>query len=179
MYHRWRKGGDHTENTRSSLEPTDIVHQSMHTSSDTTRCNPHLAGDAHSAVWMEQTCTEMNISRAPKGQVLHDAYFKYRGNDGIRQNKNLFDGLRRMKRGIDLRSSICCATMQYRATSSKSIASTRTAVPHWIFSQNARKLRKKSLNFTIWRIASPNCRHIHPWYRINAKRKIVEKHKNR
>jgi len=64
------------ENTRSSLEPTDIVHHSMHIPSDTTRWTPHRAGDAHSAVWMEQTSAGTNISRAPKGRGLHDARFK-------------------------------------------------------------------------------------------------------
>jgi len=102
MYHRWRKGGDHTENTRSSLEPTDIVHHSMHTPSDTTRWTPHLAGDAHSAVWVEQSSAETNISRGPTGRFLHDACLKADSNDGIRLEVSLPDDSCQFKRRIDL-----------------------------------------------------------------------------
>ena len=56
----------------------------MHTPSDTTRWTPHLAGDAHSAVWMEQTSAETNISHAPKGRVLHAARLEAESNDIMR-----------------------------------------------------------------------------------------------
>jgi len=160
MYHRWRKGGDHTENTHSSLEPTDIAHQRMHTPSNTTRWTPHLAGDAHSAVWMEQTSAETNISRAPKGRVSRDVCFKADSNDRIRQYVRLLDESRKFKRRIDLHLSMGYARMHHLAPSSKSIPSTITVISHWIPSQNAEKLRKESSNLFIWRIASANCRHM-------------------
>ena len=132
----------------------------MHTPSDTTRWTPHLADDAHSAVWMGQTSAETNISRAPKGQVLHDACLKADSNDGMRQCTRLSDESRRFKRRIDLRSSMGYARMHHRATSSKSISYTITVFSHWIFSQNERNFRKTSLNPIILRIESANSRHM-------------------
>jgi len=93
----------------------------MHTPSDTTRWIPHLTGDAHSAVWMEQTSAETNISRTTKGRFLHDASFKSDSNDGMRQKMTLPDELQQFKRRIDLHSSMGYARMHHRAPSSKSI----------------------------------------------------------
>jgi len=102
----------------------------MHTPSDTTRWTPHLAGDAHSAVWMEQTSAETNISRAPKRRGLHDARQEADSNDRMRQYMRLTDDSRQLKRRMDVHPSMGYAKMQHRATSSKSIASTITVISH-------------------------------------------------